>query len=163
MSPSKKKGADRQSVEPTPSTKTIDYGLGWQWSWGRFIIVAVVVVLMAVIIGVFYYQYNIAPFRRTIITVDDTTIDTGYFIKRTRLAGADPMTMLNSLTNEQLIKLVAPRYVGEVSPEDIDQGLRSAARGGSETISENEFKEWYRQQLNESGLSDAEYKEITRL
>jgi len=73
--------------------------------------------------------------------------------------------MLEALTNEQLIKLEAPRYVGEVSPDDLNQELREMAQGTSETISESEFKEWYRQQLNETGLTDSEYKEIvtTRL
>ncbi|MFC1966801.1 peptidylprolyl isomerase, partial [Chloroflexota bacterium] len=40
--------------------------------------------------------------------------------------------------------------------------LRMIASGGSGNITESELKEWYRQQLNESGLSDSEYKEITR-
>jgi parvulin-like peptidyl-prolyl isomerase len=70
------------------------------------------------------------------------------------------MAMLQRLTNEQLIKIEAPRYVAEVSPEDIDQELRRIARGESETISESEFKEWYRQLLNEVDLSDSEYREI---
>jgi len=158
--PSKKKKADSQSVEKSPGVKAINRD--WKWSWGRFIIASVVVALIAVIISIFYYQNNVAPFRRTIITVDDITIDMGYFIKRARLGGIDPMTMLTSLTNEQLIKLTAPRYVKEVSSEDITQALRITASGENGNISESEFKEWYRQQLNETSLSDAEYKEIVR-
>jgi len=160
MAQSKKKGTYSKSVEKSPSDQAINRS--WKWSWGRFVIASAVIALIAVIIGVFYYQNNVAPFRRAVITVDDTTIDMGYFIKRARIAGTDPMMMLTSLTNEQLIKLAAPRYVGEVSAEDINQALRKSAQGESETISESEFKEWYRQQLNETGLSDTEYKEITR-
>jgi parvulin-like peptidyl-prolyl isomerase len=70
------------------------------------------------------------------------------------------MVMLEVLTNEQLIKIEAPRYVAEVSPEDVDQELRRIASRKSKTISESEFKEWYRQLLNETGLSDSEYKEF---
>jgi len=92
--------------------------------------------------------------------VDDTSINMDYFLMRTRLAGADAMVMLERLTNEQLIKIVAPRYVAEVSPEDIAQALRRIASGESETISESEFREWYRQLLNEIDLSDSEYREI---
>jgi len=92
--------------------------------------------------------------------VDDTSINMDYFLMRTRLAGADPMVMLEQLTNELLIKIAAPRYVAEVSPEDVDQALRRIASGESETISESEFKEWYRQLLNEIDLSDSEYREI---
>ncbi len=123
-----------------------------------FIIASVVIVLILVIVGVSLYL-NAAPFRRIIITVDDTSINMDYFLKRTRLAGVDSMEMFGTLINELLIKVEAPRYVAEVSPEDIDQELRRVASGGSETISENEFKEWYRQLLNEIDLSDSEYKE----
>ncbi len=124
-----------------------------------FIIASVVIVLILIIVGVSLYL-NAAPFRRIIITVDDASINMDYFLKKTRLAGTDPMVMLEQLTDELLIKIEAPRYGIEVSPEDIDQELRRIARGESETISENEFKEWYRQVLNEIALSDSEYKEI---
>ena len=124
-----------------------------------FIIASVVIVLILIIVGVSLYL-NAAPFRRIIITVDDTAINMDYFLKRTRLAGADAMNMLETLTNELLIKVAAPRYVAEVTPEDIDQALRRIASGESETISESEFKEWYRQLLNEIDISDSEYREM---
>ena len=123
------------------------------------IVASVVVILILIIVGVSLY-INAAPFRRVIITVDDISINMDYFLMKTRLAGADAMVMLERLTNELLIKIEAPRYVAEVSPEDIDQELRRIASGESETISESEFKEWYRQILNETKLSDSEYKEI---
>ncbi|MBA7674814.1 Foldase protein PrsA [subsurface metagenome] len=126
--------------------------------WTVSIIASVVIVLIMIIVGVSLY-INSAPFRRIIITVDDTSINMDYFLKRTQLAGADAMEMLDKLTNEQLIKLEAPQYVGEVTPEDIDQALRIIAGGESETISESEFKEWYRQLLNEIDLSDSEYRD----
>jgi len=123
-----------------------------------FIIASAVITLILIIVGVSLY-INSAPFRRTIITVDDTSINMDYFLKRTRLAGVDAMNMLEALTNEQLIKIAAPQYVAEVTPADIDQALRRMASGESETISEIEFKEWYRQLLNEIDLSDSEYRE----
>jgi len=123
------------------------------------IVASVVVILILIIVGVSLYL-NAAPFRRVIITVDNISINMDYFLMKTRLAGADPMVMLERLTNELLIKIEAPRYGIEVSPENIDQELRRVASGESETISESEFKEWYRQILNETKLSDSEYKEI---
>jgi len=125
-----------------------------------FIIGSVVIVLLLTIIGISLYITTVAPFRRTIIRVDDTTINMDYFLMRTRFADADPMEMIKLLTNEQLVKMGAPRYVAEVTPEDVDQKLRDVARGESETISESEFKEWYRQLLNQMDLSDSEYREI---
>ncbi|MFC1987905.1 peptidylprolyl isomerase [Chloroflexota bacterium] len=161
MSQSKKNRPDSLSVEKTPGSKAIDSTLKGKRT--GFIIASVVIILILIIVGIGYYLSGDARYRSlNIITVDDTTIRMDYFIKRAGLAGADPMSMLFRLTHEQLIKLGAPRYGIEVSPEDIDQGLRIIASGGSGNISDNEFREWYRQQLNESKLSDAEYREITR-
>ena len=125
-----------------------------------FIIASVVVVLILIIVGVSYYFSEDARYNRlTVITVDNLSIKMDYFLKRIKLADSDAMNMIMPLTNELLIKIAAPQYVGEVTPEDIDQELRSKASGDGETISEIEFKEWYRQQLNEIGLSDAEYRD----
>ncbi len=152
-----KKSSGNNPAGKAPSPKAIARGPEWRRT--AIIITSVVITLILIIVGVSLYT-NSAPFRSIIITVDDTSINMDYFLMRTRLAGADPMVMLQRLTNEQLIKIVAPRYVGEVSLEEIDQELRRIARGESETISESEFMEWYRQLLNEIGLSDPEYKEI---
>jgi len=159
MSQSKKKGTANRPAEKASDSKATDRDQkGRRTTY--IIIASVVVAVILIIFGFFYNQEYVAPFRRTIITVDSTSIDMGYFLKRTRLAGADPFVMLNTLTNELLIKQGAPRYVGEVTPEDIERELRRIARGGSETISESEFKEWYRQQLNETEFSESEYREI---
>jgi len=128
--------------------------------WTPFIIVSVAVALILIIIGVSLYFSEDARYNRlTVITVDNLSIKMDYFLKRIRLADSNALDMLMPLTNELLIKIVAPQYVGEVTPEDIDQELRSMASGDGETISDIEFKEWYRQQLNEIGLSDSQYKE----
>ena len=158
MPKSKKKRAARRTEEQAPSAKAKK--INWKEKRPAFIIGAVVIVFMLVIFGISYYPTYIAPLRLTVVTVDDVSIRMDYFLKRCRASGSDPMTMLEQLTNEQLIKLEAPRYVEEISPEDIDEGLRLMASGGSGNITESEFSEWYRQQLNESRLSDSEYREI---
>ena len=121
------------------------------------------IVIILSIVGVFYYQQYVAPFRRTIITMDNRTIDLGFFLKRAREANLDPMKMLEVLVKEQLIKLEAPRYVGQVTPEEIGRELKSVARGPNKEITEREADEWYRQRLNESKLSDEEYREIVKI
>ena len=158
MSRAKKKRKDIRSAEKLPDSKAIVSDRKGRQT--GFTIVAVVIAIILIVVGIFYYQDYVVPFHRTIITVDDTTINVGYLLKRIRVTGTDTMTMFESLTNEQLVRLGAPRYGIEVGSEDIDQELRRIARGSSETISESEFKEWYRQQLNESGFSDSEYREI---
>ncbi len=138
--------------------------------WTGIIIAICVLAIVGGIIGVGYYYDRVVPFSRTIITVDNTKIDMGYFIKRAKLAGADPMALLTSLTNEQLIKLGAAKDGIQATDADVTEQLRKMAAGGSPldsanttaNITDNEFKEWYRQQLNESGLTNAEYRDVAR-
>jgi parvulin-like peptidyl-prolyl isomerase len=128
--------------------------------WTGLIIAVVVAVIVGAIFGVFYYQTYVAPFQRTVITVDDIEINMDYFLKRAILSGRDSMSVLEMVTEEQLIKLEAPNYGIEVTEDDIDQELRRVAEGESGTISDSEFKEWYRQKLNETDLSNSEYREF---
>jgi hypothetical protein len=128
-----------------------------------FIIAGIVIIVILGILAVPYYQNYVAPFNRVIITVDDVQITARYFLERARIAGADPMSMLQSLTNEQVIKMAAPQYGIQVTDADIDKELRSMASGGTDNISDIEFKEWYRQQLNNSKVSDAQYREMVYL
>jgi hypothetical protein len=63
------------------------------------------------------------------------------------------------IPTEMLVRQGAPRYDIEVTSEELDELLRTIARGENETISDAEFEAWYRNALNESKLSDAEYRE----
>jgi hypothetical protein len=125
-----------------------------------FIIIGIVVVVILGILAPLYYLNYVKPFNRTIITVDDVQLSMRYFLERTRLADSDPLTMLESLTNELVIKIVAPQYGIQVTDGDIDQELRNMASDGTGDISDVEFKEWYRQLLNDNKVSDSQYREM---
>lgn len=125
-----------------------------------FFIIGIVVVILLAIVAIPYYQNYVAPFNKIIIQVDDEEVTVRYFLERAQVAGADPMSMLESLTNELVLKITAPRYGIEVTEEDIDQELRSMASDGTGEISDVEFKEWYRQELNETKISDDRYREL---
>ena len=126
-----------------------------------FIVASVVIALILIIVGVSLYFSEDAKYNRlTILTVNDTSIKMDYFLRRIELAGSNGMDMMQTLMNEQFIKIEAPRYVDEVSPENVDQALRIMASGEDETISESELKEWYRQLINEIDFSDSEYREM---
>ena len=157
MSQPKKKKTVTKAVDKAASPKATDSDR--QGRWTRYIIILVVVAIIGIAVGVFYYQEYIAPRRITVIKVDDTSIRMDYFLKRLKIAPIDPMNMLDSLQKEELIRMDAPALVGELTEDDIDQGLRNIASGGSGNITESEFKEWYRQQLNETGFTDAEFRE----
>jgi parvulin-like peptidyl-prolyl isomerase len=126
----------------------------------RFIIVGVVVIVIFGILSITFYQNYIAPFNRTIITVDNLQISMRYFLDRTRLAGSGPLTMLETLTNELVMKIMAPKYGIQVTDADIENELRNMASGGTGNISDVEFNEWYRQVLNDNKASDSQYREI---
>ncbi len=126
MAQLKKKSLGNNPAGKAPGSKAVARDRKWRRT--AVIVASVVIVLILIIVGVSLY-INSAPFRRTIITVDDITINMDYFLMRTRLADASAREMLGELTNEQVIKIEAPRYVTEVSPEDIDQELRRMARG----------------------------------
>lgn len=129
------------------------------------IVATVVVILILIIIVVSIYPAYIAPFRRNVITVNDINLSMDYFLKRIEMSGSDPLSMLTQLTNDQIVKKAAPQYGIEITKEDIDQALKSVFQGSasdnaSQSFSQAEFDEWYRQLLNESRLSDAEYRDI---
>lgn len=154
----KKKRTANSLAEKIPTSKAIDRDHKEKRT--GLIITAVVITVILAILGVGYYLNYLAPFQRTIITVDNTAIKMDYFLKRTRLTDLDPIYMLQTLAEEQIVKLGALGYGLKVSPEEINQALRGIAGGESGNITESEFKAWYRQQLNEIDLSDSEYKEI---
>jgi foldase protein PrsA len=131
----------------------------------RIIILSVVaVVIVAAMAGVFIYRDWVAPFNTVVLEVNDVQIKMRYFLKRVAMSGEPATTMLQILTREQMIKQAAEAHPFNitVTEEDIDRFARELAGGEDSTIEEGEFKEWYRQQLNETRLSDAEYRDLLR-
>ena len=123
----------------------------------------VVLVVLGLAIGIGYYVIYVVPFQYTIVKVNDAEINIDYFIRRLQGGTADNIfTMIETVINEELIRQGAPRYGIKVTDEEVTDELRATARGENQTISEAEFRTWYRTQLNESRLSDAEFKELTR-
>jgi hypothetical protein len=124
-----------------------------------YIVVSVIIALVVGLVGVAYYQQYIGPFRRTVINVDGIQVSMGAFLDRARLSGSGGIGTLQAITNEYLIKAGATRYGISVTREDVDRELRSAAAGGDNiTVNDAEFREWYRQLLNESKMTDAKYR-----
>lgn len=119
-----------------------------------------VIILIAVVVGILVSS---APFRINVVVVDDEVIRMDYFLKRVELSGEDQFEMLGLLATELLVKIEASKYVGEVTEAEIDDMLRAVAQGDSETISESEFNEWFRQRLNETGFTRDEYRGIARI
>ena len=148
--------AAKESRAPVPAEKR---------ATGRTIIVAVLVaVIIGATAGTAIYRYRVIPFRITVLEVGGTSINMRYFLKRIAMSGKLPISMLLLLTEEQIIKqtVTRPPYNITFQDQDIDQFARDLARGKGETIKEAEFREWYRQKLNESHLSDVEFRELLK-
>ncbi len=128
------------------------------------IISTIVVAFIVIVIFVTnYFNLDSKYMRLNVITIDDISVNMDYFVKRAIFSGSDPMSLLSNIAKEKIVTLAAPELGIDVSDEVIDDRLREIARGTSDTISEEEFKEWYRQTLNESRLSDSEYRELVEI
>ena len=162
-------------------------------SSGRIIILTVLVVfIIAVITGVIIYADKVAPLRATVVQVDDSEVSMRYFLKRAAHAFDDPRTVLQTIVTEEIVKKVAPNppYSIKVGETDIDRALREIAinriatdektasgegptTGEGEaaapapedvrTLTEAEFKTWYKQELADTGFTDEEYRESVRV
>jgi parvulin-like peptidyl-prolyl isomerase len=126
------------------------------------VLTVLVVVVIGIITAVLIYANKVAPFQTIVLEVNDASIKMRYFLKRVSLANATPDSMFQTLATEEIIKQIAPQmpYGIKVTEEDIDQYIRTIPAGENETISENDFESWYRQELKKTGLSKAEYRDI---
>jgi foldase protein PrsA len=152
----------RRTIPRTPEIKAEE-----KKPSGRRIAITTTVVLFAfiaisIVVGLYFAVWK--DLWSPIIIVNDETINMDYLIRRMKYVEKtnDVLAMLESLTEEEFIRQGASRYNIEVTPDEIDEMLRGIARGENETISESEFKEWYRNALNETQLSDTEYRERLR-
>jgi hypothetical protein len=128
-----------------------------------YIIAAVVLLAVIGVVGVAYYQVYVAPFQKVIITFDNTQVRMKDFLDRARLSGSGGMGTLQNITNEETIKAGTARLGLTVTPGEIDARLRKEAAGSENvTVSDAEFKEWYRQLLGSNKMSDAKYKETVK-
>jgi parvulin-like peptidyl-prolyl isomerase len=150
--------AIERTPEPAPERKSTP-GLRT-----TIIIAVVFLAAIAIVVVVSIYFFVWQDLWSPIIRVNDETINMDYLIRRMKyLNNTDDITgMLETITEEEFIRQGAPLYGIEITPDEVDEVLRDIARGENETISESEFKAWYRNALNETKLSDAEYREWLR-
>jgi len=123
-------------------------------------VVFLVVVIISIFAGLYFSTWK--DLWRPILRVNDETISMDYLLRRMKYPYKtyDIEGMLMVIIQEELIRQEAPNYGIEVTPDEVDEWLRDEAQGENETISESEFKSWYRDRLNETRLSDAEYREL---
>ena len=127
------------------------------------IIIAVVVAAIGLAISLGIYFIQVRPMQRLILKVNDGEISIGYLIRRLESANSVEIdATMWALTDEELIRQGASRLGIDVTDEELDEALHDLARGANESISEAEFQNWYRLQLNESRLNKTEFQELWR-
>jgi len=135
------------------------------------ILVAVVVVLViGSIAGYAIYRQEIEPFETVVLRIDDKEIKMRYFLKRLRMSQntpsfGGPPSLLGIIAQEEIIKkkTTKPPYNLSATEEEVADFLKTIARQGTESITEKEYSEWYRQQLNQTQFSELEFRELARM
>jgi hypothetical protein len=127
------------------------------------VVIAILVVALGGV-GIAVYFERVAPFQKTVLVVDDTSVPMDYFLKRVAMSAGDPLAVLQAIAYEDIIRRAAPEapYRLSVSDAEVDAALRTSARGTGPELAPAEFGEWYRQQLNDTRLTDAEFRSLTR-
>ena len=135
---------------------------------------------IAAVIGFGYYDKFVAPTKVLAARVGNTRYTQGDLVDRMRVLQADaraegqpfdlgrtPFEVLDKLSEAEVIRRFASEYDVQVTDDDIEFGLllRFYPRvpEGQESVSgqiEQEYKDTYQRFLNESHISDSDYRSI---
>ena len=131
------------------------------------LVALVVVLLIGSIAGYAIYRQEIAPFETVVLRIDEKELKMRYFLKRLRMSQNNPSfggppNLLGMIAQEEIIKEKATKapYNLSVTTEEIEAELKTVARRGSDSITGEEYQEWYRQQLNQTQLTKSEFEEL---
>lgn len=133
----------------------------------RVLLLSILAIAVLCIGGIVYYQTYMAPYRRVVITVDDTVVRMDYFLKRARLSGNDVETTVQQLVYEQVVKLEGKKSGIAISDAEVDRALRAAAASASAdnvtpnpVLTEGEYSAWFNEELKTYDMSAAQYREM---
>ena len=130
----------------------------------RIFAISVIVGTIILVVSFFTYLIVVVPYQRVILTVGKDNVKTGYFLRRlVANPTGDIANTLQSLTEELVIDQQAPAIgLTNVTTQDINSYLHDAAKKakGIDTITDNDFDAWFREQLANTGLPAKEYREI---
>jgi len=127
-----------------------------------------IVSIVLVVVLVFYLITYVLPFQKPIATVDGESVTMGYFIRRVMMASSSSTstatnsdwTTLQSVINEILVTHDAPNHVNTVTEAEIDQFMRTTAQGDATSITDVEYANWLRQELNLSQLTEKQFRDL---
>jgi foldase protein PrsA len=154
----------RQQTKRASDTKTADKDKNKRRN--TFITAVSIFVVIILVISIAYYLIYVMPFQRVIIKVDNDVVKIDYLLKRALNSTSDDplgISFLDTLVYELIIMQEAPKNGINVTDQDIDTYLHDMAKGDSESITDDEYKEWYRQLLNNTQYSNTELRNLVKL
>ncbi len=103
----------------------------------RLIVFGLIALVVLAILGVTaygYYRENVAPNRRPVSKVNSRTFTMGYYVKRLRMLTLSmggqldfsqvPFQLVDTIENEELTRLGAPRLGISVTPDEVTARIR---------------------------------------
>src|SRR4030042_4365654 len=153
----------RRQTKKIPDTKAADKEKNKLRN--TFITAISIFVVIILVISIAYYLFYVMPFQRAIIKVDNDVVKIDYFLKRALNSSSDDpigQALFESLVNELIIMQEAPKYGIDITDQDIDTTLHDIAKGSSESITDDEYKEWYRQLLNSTQYSNKQLRDSVK-
>jgi hypothetical protein len=153
----------RQETKKIPDTKAADKEKNKRRN--TFITAISIFVVIILVISIAYYLFYVMPFQRVIIKVDNDVVKIDYFLKRAMNSSSDDpvgQSLFESLVNELIVMHEAPKYGIVITDQDIDTALHNMAKGSSESITDDVYKEWYRQLLNTTQYSDKQLRDLVK-
>jgi len=137
----------------------------WQWERRRrrIIIAAgtLVITLVLAIIGYGVYATIIAPAGEQVTTVGDRVFNADDYVKTLRLyapSQGSAEAPLLILEDNELVRQGAITYNISVTDNEVTQAIRLLLEGEGEPLTDEEFKERYREMLSNMGLSKEEFR-----
>lgn len=145
--------------------------------WNRLLILGGVVAVILVALGIIgfgWYQTRIRPLGKTVLRVEDTRISLAHLERRMRLERAErpfalqgqnllqlPDLVLSQLEVEATLLEGAEELEITVTEEEVDAKIREEGNL-AEDVAPNLFAYEFRQQVEESGLEQGEYRQMLR-
>lgn len=111
-----------------------------------------------------YYRDQVAPHAQPALAVGDTTLSMGHLVRRMQLTGFPPLVQLEALAQEQIVAqgATSPPFSLNVTEDEVDELLRTIAAGLGEPLADDAYRAWFRDRINETGMSEEEFRGMMR-
>ncbi|MEE9611378.1 MAG: peptidylprolyl isomerase [Desulfatiglandales bacterium] len=125
--------------------------------------------VLAVLIGYPYYETYEAPWRETVLKVNDTVFDMRDYMRAHRLLAGQPesssfevsMRVLESMQHGELIRLEAKKRNIELTDDEVTREIKRRVLGSQPN--QGEFQKQYEGFLRNIRLTDRQYREWVRM